>query len=60
MPFLSAGILDGCLRRELLDQGKGREAVLTKDDLEKCEVFLGNSLRGLICAVPVKQEAEVA
>jgi len=59
-PPLSAGILDGCLRQELLDQGKCREAVLTFGDLEKGEVFLGNSLRGLICAVPVKQEAEVA
>ena len=59
-PPLSAGILDGCLRRELLDQGKCREAVLMLSDLEKGEVFLGNSLRGLIRAVPVKQEAEVA
>lgn len=59
-PPLSAGILDGCLRRELLDQGKCREAVLTLGDLEKGEIFLGNSLRGLIRAVPVNQEAEVA
>lgn len=59
-PPLSAGILDGCLRRELIDQGKCREGVLTLGDLEKGEVFLGNSLRGLIRAVPVKQEAEVA
>ncbi len=59
-PPLSAGILDGCLRRELLDQGKCREALLTLSDLEKGEVFLGNSLRGLIHTVPVKLEAEVA
>jgi len=59
-PPLSAGILDGCLRRELLDQGRCREAVLTLDDLEKGDVFLGNSLRGLLRAMPVKQEAEVA
>ena len=59
-PPLSAGILDGCLRRELLDQGKCREAVLTPERSgERRDVFLGNSLRGLIRAVPVKQEAEV-
>ena len=34
-PPLSAGILDGCLRRELLDQGKCREAVLGPDDLQE-------------------------
>ncbi len=52
-PPLSAGILDGCLRRELLDKGLCREAILTPDDLSTGEVLLGNSLRGLIEAVPV-------
>jgi para-aminobenzoate synthetase/4-amino-4-deoxychorismate lyase len=59
-PPLSAGILDGCLRRELLDQGKCREAVLLPADLAGGEVYLGNSLRGLILAVAVRQKAEVA
>jgi para-aminobenzoate synthetase/4-amino-4-deoxychorismate lyase len=58
-PPLSAGILDGCLRRELLDEGRCRESVLTPDDLAKGEVLLGNSLRGLIRAVGVGQMAEV-
>jgi para-aminobenzoate synthetase/4-amino-4-deoxychorismate lyase len=53
-PPLSAGILDGVLRRDLIAQGKCREAVLMPDDLRKSEVFFGNSLRGLIEAVPVE------
>jgi branched-subunit amino acid aminotransferase/4-amino-4-deoxychorismate lyase len=50
-PPLSSGVLDGRLRAELIGQGACREAVLTLDDLAG-EVFLGNSLRGLIPAVP--------
>lgn len=53
-PPLSAGILDGCLRRELLDEGSCREATLTPRDLTTGEVYLGNSLRGLIPAVPAR------
>jgi para-aminobenzoate synthetase / 4-amino-4-deoxychorismate lyase len=49
-PPLSAGVLDGVLRRELLESGACEEAVLMPDDLQGAEVFLGNSLRGLIRA----------
>ena len=49
-PPLSAGILDGVLRREMLERGECREAVLMPGDLEEGEVFFGNSLRGLIVA----------
>jgi para-aminobenzoate synthetase/4-amino-4-deoxychorismate lyase len=48
-PVLAAGVLDGVLRRELIDTGKCREGVLTVDDL-RGEVLLGNSLRGLLTA----------
>jgi para-aminobenzoate synthetase/4-amino-4-deoxychorismate lyase len=48
-PPVSAGLLDGRLRAELVASGKAREAVLTVDDL-KGEVWFGNSLRGLIPA----------
>jgi len=48
-PPLSAGLLDGCLRAELIAQGKAREAVLMQDDLTG-DVYFGNSLRGLIPA----------
>jgi len=46
-PPLEAGLLPGVLRAELMAQGRAREAVLTPDDLDG-EVYLGNSLRGLI------------
>ncbi|HEX4534223.1 MAG TPA: aminodeoxychorismate synthase component I [Rhizomicrobium sp.] len=52
-PPLASGILGGCLRRELIESGKCREAVLMPDDLACAEdIYLGNSLRGLIRAVP--------
>jgi para-aminobenzoate synthetase/4-amino-4-deoxychorismate lyase len=50
-PPLSAGILDGVLRREMLEQSACREAVLMPSDLEDGGVLFGNSLRGLIAGV---------
>ena len=51
-PPLTAGILDGCLRRELIDTGKCTERTLLPDDLVRAtRLYLGNSLRGLIPAV---------
>ena len=50
-PPLSSGALDGCLRRELIENGECEERVLTLPDLENAEIYLGNSLRGLIPAV---------
>lgn len=49
-PPLSAGVLPGILRQELLDNGTAQEANLTINDLNGAEVFVGNSLRGLIKA----------
>ncbi|MGC9954337.1 MAG: aminodeoxychorismate synthase component I [Rhizomicrobium sp.] len=49
-PPLSAGALDGCLRRALIDEGRCREAVLLPGDFTDGDVYLGNSLRGLIRA----------
>jgi para-aminobenzoate synthetase/4-amino-4-deoxychorismate lyase len=52
-PPLSSGLLDGVLRRELLERGACEEAVLTPQDLAAAEdVLLGNSLRGPIRARP--------
>jgi para-aminobenzoate synthetase/4-amino-4-deoxychorismate lyase len=48
-PPLTAGVLPGILRAELLAQGRARETVLTPDDLNGA-VWFGNSLRGLIPA----------
>ena len=50
-PPLEAGLLPGILRAELIARGEARAAVLTPDDL-KGDVYLGNSLRGLIVAKP--------
>jgi para-aminobenzoate synthetase/4-amino-4-deoxychorismate lyase len=55
-PPLSAGVLDGVLRSELMEQGKCVEATLMPADLIG-EVFLGNSLRGLIPAAPSQTSA---
>lgn len=52
-PPLSCGLLNGCLRQELLANGGCEERVLTLAELEENEVWLGNSLRGLIRAQPV-------
>ena len=50
-PPLSSGCLDGVLRRTLIDEGRCAESVLRPEDLAG-EVYLGNSLRGLIRARP--------
>jgi para-aminobenzoate synthetase/4-amino-4-deoxychorismate lyase len=50
-PPLTAGLLPGILRAELIARGEAREAILTPDDLSG-EIWLGNSLRGLIPAKP--------
>jgi para-aminobenzoate synthetase/4-amino-4-deoxychorismate lyase len=54
-PPVSSGLLDGTLRRELLEVG-GQivERVLYPEDLEKADaLWLGNSVRGLQPAYPV-------
>jgi para-aminobenzoate synthetase/4-amino-4-deoxychorismate lyase len=47
------GLLNGCLRQEMLATGECEERLLTLAELEKNEMWLGNSLRGLIRAHPV-------
>jgi para-aminobenzoate synthetase / 4-amino-4-deoxychorismate lyase len=58
-PPLSAGALDGCLRSALLASGDCEEAVLYPADLEQGEAYLGNSLRGLVRALPVYQTGRI-
>jgi para-aminobenzoate synthetase/4-amino-4-deoxychorismate lyase len=48
-PPLGKGLLPGVLRRELLEQGRAAEAVLSANDLVD-GFWLGNSLRGLMRA----------
>jgi len=53
-PALSAGLLPGTLRAELIGEGRAVEAVLTLEDLLTADVvYLGNSVRGLVRAVPI-------
>ena len=49
-PPLSSGVLDGCLRRELIENGPQRvvERVLFPSDLDDGTVWFGNALRGLV------------
>ena len=56
-PALGSGLLPGVLRRDLIASGKAQEAVLTLDDLKRADaVYVGNSVRGLVKAVPVDAE----
>lgn len=53
-PRLSAGLLPGTLRADLLASGWAIEARLTLDDIGPgARVFLGNSVRGLMPAMPL-------
>ena len=50
-PPLSAGLLPGVLRGELIESGKAIEEMLSVKDLTTADkIYLGNSLRGLIPA----------
>jgi para-aminobenzoate synthetase/4-amino-4-deoxychorismate lyase len=50
-PPLSSGLLNGCLRQELVGKGRCHERVLCAADLGSAKkIYLGNSLRGLILA----------
>lgn len=51
-PALSCGVLDGVLRRELLDAGRATEAVIDRRTLESAKaLYVGNALRGLLPAL---------
>ncbi len=57
-PALSSGLLPGTLRSELIAQGRAVEEVLTIEDLKLADaIFLGNSVRGLVRAVPIGSRA---
>jgi para-aminobenzoate synthetase/4-amino-4-deoxychorismate lyase len=57
-PALRCGVLDGTLRRELIETGRAAEAVLMLEDMEKAErVWLGNSVRGLLRAEAIATRA---
>jgi para-aminobenzoate synthetase/4-amino-4-deoxychorismate lyase len=56
-PPISCGLLDGTLRQEIIScfRNKVTETVLHRSDLAIAdEVLLGNSVRGLMSALPVE------
>jgi para-aminobenzoate synthetase/4-amino-4-deoxychorismate lyase len=60
-PALTCGLLPGTLREELIDlpRAAASEAVLTLADLAAADrIYLGNSVRGLIRAEPVRSARE--
>jgi len=60
-PPLRDGVLGGCLRQALIAEGKCEEAGLYPRDLQAGdEVLLGNSLRGLVKALPAESLAVCA
>jgi para-aminobenzoate synthetase/4-amino-4-deoxychorismate lyase len=53
-PPLSCGLLDGVMRRKLLEEGRAEEGVLSLEDLANAEaLYVSNALRGLMPAVVV-------
>jgi para-aminobenzoate synthetase/4-amino-4-deoxychorismate lyase len=53
-PRLAAGLLPGTLRAALIDEGRAIETRLTIEDVNTAkEIFLGNSVRGLVRAEPL-------
>jgi para-aminobenzoate synthetase/4-amino-4-deoxychorismate lyase len=51
-PPLECGLLPGTMRAQLLDEGRLREQVLTKDDLARCDaISIINSVRGWRSAI---------
>lgn len=59
-PPIEAGALPGVLRAELIASGRAREARLTLDDLKPGATFLGNSVRGLVAAEPLRVQISAA
>ena len=53
-PPIASGLLPGTLRASLIDEGRAVERVLRVDDLTNADaIYLGNSVRGLVKAVPL-------
>lgn len=56
-PALSAGLLPGILREDMIARGAAVERPLTLNALNGAEIYLGNALRGLMRAVIITPEA---
>ena len=49
-PPLSCGLLPGVLRQKMIEDGDAAPATFTLADLNSADIFMGNSLRGLLAA----------
>jgi 4-amino-4-deoxychorismate lyase/para-aminobenzoate synthetase/4-amino-4-deoxychorismate lyase len=52
-PPVACGLLPGTLRERLISEGRTREKVLRPPDLDGAELYMGNSVRGLVRAILV-------
>ena len=60
-PPLAAGLLPGTLRQELIESGRAVEVAQGLDDLAATDaVYLGNSVRGLVRALPLVPRARAS
>ena len=56
-PALTCGLLPGTFRQRLIETGEAEEAILRPADLATADrVYLGNSVRGLVPAVPIDRK----
>lgn len=54
-PKLEAGLLPGVLRQSLLEKGQAKEIKLKEKELKNaCEIYVGNSVRGLLKVDKIK------
>ena len=59
-PPVASGLLPGTLRGRLISGGRAREKVLLPPDLERAELYMGNSVRGLVRAILVGEARTAA
>ena len=59
-PPVASGLLPGTLRGRLISGGSAREKVLLPPDLERAELYMGNSVRGLVRAILVGEARTAA
>jgi branched-subunit amino acid aminotransferase/4-amino-4-deoxychorismate lyase len=59
-PPVACGLLPGTLRERLISEGRAREKVLRSPDLDGAELYMGNSVRGLVRAILVGEAPAAA
>ena len=54
-PDIRCGLLPGVLRADMLVSGQAKASILTLADLDSADIFMGNSLRGIMAATLISQ-----